>query len=305
MIRGMVRGRGIGGVLCVALAGACFDEGDEVELGGTAAATDGEGADGEATDGVDTGGVDTGDTDDDDGPDDDDDDPNPDTDSGDVTGAGESDTGDDLDGSSDDDGAGVQCPACDTGFCNDQGECARGVFVSSVHYSADLNGLTGADAHCENLARIAGHRGDWMAWLSDSNVSAGSRIPGWSSPYVLVDGTQVAASFSVFTTYIDVDAIYLEHPIDRTEFGAIPTRGSACQSATTALPVWTSTLTYEGDWDTDPTCEDWTSSAPLRAGETVSLGNANEVDSFWTAFACSESDCGRTASLYCMQVSAD
>ena len=34
-------------------------------------------------------------------------------------------------------------------------------------------------------------------------------------------------------------------------------------------------------------------------------GSARAVDSFWTISACSETDCSRTASLYCFQTEAD
>lgn len=197
-----------------------------------------------------------------------------------------------------------RCSACATGFCDLEGACARGIFVTSVQYAAGFGGLTGADLYCRTLARAAGHPGDWMAWLSDSNLDAGARIPGASDPYVLVNGVRVAANFDVFTTHIygDLDAIYLEHAIDRDEYGEIPDRGTACSAYPAALPVWASTLT-NGWWDSESTCDDWTSSAELTEDATVYLADARSIDSFWTVFACAETDCGRTASLYCLQIS--
>lgn len=199
-------------------------------------------------------------------------------------------------------GGAVQCPACASGFCDGEGDCARGIFVSSVQYSGNFGGLTGADLYCESLARAAGLRGDWMAWLSDSRLDAGGRIPGSSDPYVLVDGTRVAANFDVFRThdYDNLDAIYLEHGIELDEYGQAPVRGTACSEFPAVLPVWTSTITT-GWWDSEAVCDDWTSTEPLEDGDAVYLGDARSVDSFWTAFACNEASCSRTASLYCMQ----
>jgi len=201
----------------------------------------------------------------------------------------------------------VQCPECSSGFCDPSGVCARGIFVSSQVFSGNLGGLSGADQYCENLAEAAGLRGDWMAWLSDNDVSAGLRIPGSSDPYVLTDGTRVAANFSVFTTdRNDVDAIYLEHGIDLNEYGEEPTRGSACQSSPAGLPVWTSTLFTGDSLPFDPACGDWLSDATFTEEEGyISLANARAIDSFWTVGYCAEYECGRTASIYCLQTSDD
>lgn len=211
------------------------------------------------------------------------------------SGAAESSTGDE--------GSDVPCPECASGFCDRQGTCASGVFVSSVTYPGSLGGLTGADMYCDGLARAAGLRGDWMAWLSDDRLAAGQRIPGASDPYVLYDGTRVAANFDVFRTHMpgDLDAIYLEHAIDQTEYGLEPRRGTACTGFSTVIPVWTSTIT-DGTWDTYDTCDAWRSTDEV---DEVNLGNARAIDSWWTAFACSEGDCSRTASLYCFQASLD
>jgi len=207
----------------------------------------------------------------------------------------------------------LQCPACGSGFCDRAGLCARGVFISSRLFSGNLGGLTGADQHCRQLAEAAGLRGEWMAWLSDPQQSAGLRIPGANEPYVLVDGTRVAPAFDTFRTSIgdialDPDAIYLEHAIDLDEFGNEPPRGSACPFDPTRLPVWSSTAT-DGGWDFEATCGEWLSEETLPQGEfdcnycntPVYLADARAVDSFWTAYFCGEYECSRTASLYCFQ----
>ncbi|MBL4683792.1 MAG: hypothetical protein JKY37_04325 [Nannocystaceae bacterium] len=157
------------------------------------------------------------------------------------------------------------------------------------------------DMVCDNLAGSAGFAGDWMAWLSNSNLDAGQRIPGWSNPYVLPDGTRVADGFSVLATYISIDAIYLAHAIDMTEAGDYPDPGTACPGSG-GIPVWTSTDTL-GRWDGYGTCADWTSDEIFaESADEVNLGDASETNSFWTVFWCDDYDCSHTASLYCIQI---
>jgi len=35
------------------------------------------------------------------------------------------------------------------------------------------------------------------------------------------------------------------------------------------------------------------------------LADARAIDSFWTVYWCAETDCSQTASIYCMQTSAN
>lgn len=197
-----------------------------------------------------------------------------------------------------DTGEGTQCPACSTGFCTDDGTCAWAVFVSSMRFDGNLGGLTGADQWCNNLAADAGLPGQYMAWLSSSTLDAGQRLVGHSEPYVLVDGTLVADEFSVFTTHdADIEHVYLQHAIDTSELGDEPPRGTACAGLPAGLPVWTGTITT-GTWNTDSTCNDWTSADP--SDQEASVADARQTDSFWTHW-CSEVACDTTASIYCFQ----
>jgi len=196
-----------------------------------------------------------------------------------------------------------RCDTCDSGFCTLEGECAWAVFATSEQFSAGFGGLTGGDMWCNTLADQAGLPGRYMAWLSDSTLHVGYRLIGHSEPYVLVNGTQVAENFSVFVThdYENIDRIYLEHAIDRDEYGMTPSRGTACQAYPSALPVFTGTMT-NGRWDFEGNCGEWTDETTT---DELSLANARTVDSFWTIGACIETDCSRTASLYCFQTEGD
>lgn len=100
--------------------------------------------------------------------------------------------------------------ACDAGEANGTGQHEEGfvacsatcnldayrVFISSTELTGKLGGLTGADLHCQNLARAVGWT-EWTrfrAWLSDGSTAAKDRVagskPAW--PYALVNGRRVA-----------------------------------------------------------------------------------------------------------------
>jgi len=66
------------------------------------------------------------------------------------------------------------------------------VFVTSEYYDGNLGGLSGADIKCQSLANAAGLDGKWVAWLSDSSISAKDRIPDTSIGYYNLDGTKIA-----------------------------------------------------------------------------------------------------------------
>lgn len=92
---------------------------------------------------------------------------------------------------------------------------AKYVFVSStLHVGIALGGLEGADRICTQLAAAAKLRGDtYKAWLSIVGTSAADRLAHATSPYKLIDGTLVAASWA------DLTDGELAHAIDRDERG--------------------------------------------------------------------------------------
>lgn len=71
---------------------------------------------------------------------------------------------------------------------------AMSFFVTSVGLGdgANLGGLEGADAHCQQLAEAAGATGQWHAYLSAEGVNARDRIG--SGPWTNVKGDVVANS---------------------------------------------------------------------------------------------------------------
>ena len=111
--------------------------------------------------------------------------------------------------------------------CSEATEPAgKTVFVTSGHYTGDLlaevdalnvkgkpfkgnSGLEAADYICQYHAKNGGLSGRYSAWLSDSTTDAIDRITTASVPYLMPDGTQVAASFEPF---IDSGTL-LDHPV--------------------------------------------------------------------------------------------
>lgn len=74
-------------------------------------------------------------------------------------------------------------------------------FVTSANLGqgADLGGLEGADAYCNELASAAGAEGDWKAYLSTDDENARDRIG--AGPWHNAEGTEIAA---------DVEALHGE-----------------------------------------------------------------------------------------------
>lgn len=166
------------------------------------------------------------------------------------------------------------------------GDCRRTwtVFVTSEPYTqGDLKGLIGADYQCRHRATKMflpnGER--YRAWISTSEVDAADRLYHARGPYLLLDGTQVAASWEALITGP------LDHPIDLTELGE-----------TINLGVFTGTLPDGLAVPKSSHCDDWTDNNAdgINFGW---FGVTTEVDKSWT-FAL-ESHCGSGAALYCFE----
>jgi len=166
-------------------------------------------------------------------------------------------------------------PACGAG-----GPCL--VFLSSMTYTGNLGGLSGADAKCQDLADAAGLPGTYKPWLSDASSSPSSRFVRSSGPYHLVTGTTIAASYSALTNGAPLA------PINVTETGG----GIGATNAT-----WTNTRLDGTGSPFGNDCENWsTETDPLALG---AIGNAEQSNSFWTSGG--ESACNPRRHLYCFQ----
>ena len=187
-------------------------------------------------------------------------------------GVEECDDGNEVDG----DGCTTQCLA----------ENKR-AFVSSMLYDGNLGGLAGADAKCQALADAANLPGTYMAWISTAGGSPSTRFTQSTTPYVRVDGTQIAANWAAL-----IDGS-IDAALNLTESGgAAPVGNTSCAGGGHPT-VWSATSqsgTYSGS-----ACTDFTSTA----GSGL-WGEANMTNTSWTSW-CSGGVCTWTSSIYCFQ----
>ncbi|MBI2329974.1 S8 family serine peptidase [Candidatus Daviesbacteria bacterium] len=157
------------------------------------------------------------------------------------------------------------------------------VFITSTSYAADFGGLTQADTICQESANSANLGGIWKAWLSDSKISAASRLTHSTSPYVLLDGTVIASNWNDLT--------------DGTLFASISLTETKRQSEGV---IWTNT-NFDGtivQTDAANTCDDWKSKE--RTKKSV-VGSGLSIDPHWSNLGgldrCNEFQSG----LYCFE----
>ena len=176
---------------------------------------------------------------------------------------------------------------CDDGNSEDDDGCHlclrdRIMFVSSASfYGYELNGLSGADNRCRDLATAAGLRNSatYKAWLSDSQTAAGDRMTHGLGRYVLVTGTVVASSWDAL-----VGGAPLQSPIDRTEKGMPREDG-----------VWTGTNPNGSAAIGADHCANWHGGA----GHEAFVGWSGEVVG-WTLLPPPDV-CDSSNSLYCVE----
>ena len=171
--------------------------------------------------------------------------------------------------------------ACVVPACGAGGPCL--VFLSSILYDGDLDGLSGADAKCQTLATAVGLPGIYKAWLSDNTSSPISRFVPATGPYRLVNGTTVAANWT------DLTDGALSAPINVTETGG----GVGADPAT-----WTNTRVTGNTNSANFHCANWSTNAAASKGNA---GSANSSQQFWSDSG--PANCDVFFHLYCFQQS--
>ncbi len=161
------------------------------------------------------------------------------------------------------------------------------VFVTSLGYNGSLGGTRGADSVCATAVGVAGLRGNWIAWISDSSRNAIDRISD-VGPWYRLDGYRV----------FDNKAQLMQTPqapIDVDETGAI----------NHAQNVWTGTsvggTVSDGDGGSVLDCQDWNTSGsnqtpPLPIGR---IGSTNFKDGQWTDVGTDT--CNQLDRIYCFE----
>ncbi len=157
------------------------------------------------------------------------------------------------------------------------------VFITSTQHAGALNGLDGADAICQEQARVAGLSGHFKAWLSDDADSPDTRFTHAPTPYVLVGGPEIASD------WLDLTDGALARHIDLNEFG-VAVSGFGI--------VWTRTAS-DGKAATlngGPDCARWSTNSSLIFGVTGQrLGSLT----LWSEFGLAS--CNAGLRLYCFQ----
>ncbi len=169
----------------------------------------------------------------------------------------------------------------------DGAAASKVVFVTSATYSSNLGGLNGADTKCQTLATSANLTGTFRAWLSDSTTAASSRLTHATVPYVLTDGTLVAADWNGLTSGTLQAAILLTEAK-----GVPPTSATTCGTSA----VWTGSSTSGSP--AGAYCANWAGVA-LDGGTGGVAGNATSTSNNWTD-DCTAA-CTGQAALYCIE----
>ncbi len=167
------------------------------------------------------------------------------------------------------------------------------MFVTSVTYDGDLDGIAGADAKCQAHADASQltRGGTYRAWLSGAhaNSSPARRFTNTdrTGPYVLVDDAQtvIAADWADLTS-----GESLSSPINITEWGG---------SVQFTVHAWTYTLPNGLPGDAagqEQYCRGWNSSDLTDLG---AVGENYLVDPRWTRAGTAV--CSDQQSLYCFE----
>lgn len=181
------------------------------------------------------------------------------------------------------------------GIVSCSGSCrfaGRIVFLSSLKFNGNLGGLAGADKKCQQLAANfdpeLAHT--YVAWLSDANSSAISRLTHTNLPIVLRTGLQVATSLDELVTIGPFPGIYLTDD----------------DQALTDFEVWTDTM-FNGEIFESSHCEGWGSNDSLlyaRVGYNWLVADSPKLptwtkDYWWTSKK--NGKCSNLRRLYCFE----
>jgi hypothetical protein len=155
-------------------------------------------------------------------------------------------------------------------------------FTTSTTTTANLGGLAGADALCQQAAVRGGLPGNYRAWLSTDNTSAASRFAG-ARGWVRVDGKPVFDSLP--------GPIY--YPIALDELG----------HAAGNIFTWTGTADATGARDGCSTCSEWTSDGDGPDGSYVGDDTCPGDPRYTTGGWSDETypvPCNQSEALFCL-----
>lgn len=178
--------------------------------------------------------------------------------------------------------AGVE--QCDDANAEDLDACSTGcvlprqMFVTSIKYTGDLDGIAGADSKCQFFAIQVGLEGTYRAWLSDNTLSPGTRFDTtFTGAYKRVDGVPIALGWAGLT------GSELLAPPNRDEQGKLQVGD-----------VWTNTL-MGGMSASNSHCASWNSTVG-----TSSVGKPESTLPIWS-YDLGGVACNTLQRLYCFE----
>ena len=201
----------------------------------------------------------------------------------------------------------ANCGACGN-VCLASQKCVSGacatrkgfvVFVTSTTVvPGSLNGVSGADAHCQSLADSAGLDGNFWAWLSDDTTSPSARFTQSTVPYVMTNSTRIADDWA------DLTDGGLQAAINVTESGGayVPAYPYDMVGICGASHVLSNTkadgslLSGSGPFGPGNACGNYSSTSGGAAH-----GEPQTVTDRWTSGCAGGSTCSKPASLYCFE----
>jgi len=161
-------------------------------------------------------------------------------------------------------------------------ECYNRVFVSSVPFASNLGSAVAYDVQCNQLATAAGLNNPtnnaFIAWMSDANSNARTRLGVSARGFVRVDG--VAFADSQTSLFVN-NAVF--NPIRIDEYG---NDVGAVSVMTGTNPDGTTFALH---------CTNWTGAGPQIVGRSA------DGPGSWTAVLLSLSPCQGTFRIYCME----
>ncbi|MCA9662906.1 MAG: DUF4215 domain-containing protein [Myxococcales bacterium] len=190
-----------------------------------------------------------------------------------------------------DDGSTLQGDGCSY-------ECEREqvAFVTKDAFTGDLGGVAGADAKCQEAAKLGGllpwasGNYTYKAWIADPDCAPRDRFPHADRPYRRIDGYELAWDFD---DLVDGDLeISLWCTEDHTYYVDVD------------LPVWTAVEPNGSNSDdlAGSTCNYWTLDGDFFFGR---VGNLRYGDT-WTKWLKNGQwearGCNSEAHLYCIQI---
>jgi len=165
------------------------------------------------------------------------------------------------------------------------GKVKMRIFISSKAYTGNLQGLSGADRQCQELAENAELEGTFKTWLSTLEVNAGERFDRSDTSYSDILGVRIANNFN------DLANGNFVNLLKTTETG---------ESLPAGILVWTGTENggmKKGDTkEGQPYCTFWRAETSPLVG---SYGQTAQSGAKWTDAGTVR--CSRKLRLYCIE----